>query len=192
MKQTQAKKENLLYRVIYTGLMAAMIFVATYFFKIEIATPAGPTMLKVGNVLCLLAGFLLGGLHGGLAAGIGSMLFDLLDPKYVSSAPFTLVFFFIMGASCGIISHSGKPSTARDIVAAIVGAGLYWLLNIGKSVILFMAAGSAFWPAVVANGTKMVTSLVNAVIAVVFSVLLAKPLRSALEKAGLLAKFRGE
>ena len=41
----------------------------------------------------------------GLAAGIGSALYDVLDPVYITSAPFTFVFKFLMawvaGAAAG-------------------------------------------------------------------------------------------
>ena len=67
-------KQKKLLNYVLTAVMAAMIFVATYFLKIPISTPAGPTMLKVSNILILLAGILFGGVYGGLAAGIGSGL----------------------------------------------------------------------------------------------------------------------
>ena len=186
------KKTNALYPMVFVGMMAALIFVATHFIRIEIPTPTGPTNLKVGNILCLLGGMLFGGLYGGLAAGIGSVFFDLLNPAYVSSAPFTLVFFFIMGAVCGTISHmNGKKGldTKLNIVAAVSGAMSYWLLYIGKSVIVLMLAGSAFGPALVATVPKMITSGVNVITASVFSVLLAKPMHSALEKIGVFKKM---
>lgn len=186
------KKVKPIYPLVFVGVMAALIFVATYFIRIEIPTPTGVTMLKVGNILCLLAGMLFGGLYGGLSAGIGSMLFDLLNPKYVASAPFTLVFFFIMGCVCGTISHlNGKKGldTKQNIIAAVSGAFSYWLLYIGKSTIVLMLAGSAFVPALVANSTKMVTSGINGLIAVVCSVIIAKPLNKALRNAGVLDKL---
>ncbi len=63
------------------GVLAALVFVATAFIKIgPIPTPAGPTMIKSGNIICLLGALLFGKTKGGLAAGIGSMLYDLTDP----------------------------------------------------------------------------------------------------------------
>lgn len=186
------KQSRVLYGMVFCALMAAMVFVTTSFLKITIPTPAGPTMVKLGNAVCLLAGLLFGGLYGGLAAGIGSMLFDLSDPMFVSSAPFTLVFFFVMGAVCGSIAHAGGAGglkTGRNILAASAGAMSYFVLNIGKSIVMLMLAGSAFWPAVISNSTKMVTSLINAVIAVVISVLIAMPLNSALKRSGLYDKI---
>jgi len=55
-----------LYDIVVIGLMAAVCFVTTYFLRIEIPTPAGPTNIKIGNVFCLLAGLLFGGWRGGL------------------------------------------------------------------------------------------------------------------------------
>ncbi len=57
----------------------------------------------MGNVLCLLSGMLLGPLQGGFAAGIGSMFFDLTNPAYITSAPFTFAFKFVMAWLCGKI-----------------------------------------------------------------------------------------
>ena len=180
-----------LYAVVFVGLMAAMIFVATYFLGFTIPTPAGPTMIKTANILCLLGGMLFGGLYGGLAAGIGSMLFDLLNPLYVAYAPFTLVFFFLMAFVCGLISNSGGAkgvSFKRNIVAGVCGAVTYYVLNIGRSIVTLMLAGSAFGPAVAANGIKFITSGINAVIAVIFAVILAPILKKALIRANILAK----
>ena len=182
-----------LYRMIFTALMAAIVYVTTMFLKVTIPTPAGPTMIKVGNVFCLLGGMLLGPLYGGLAAGIGSMLFDLSDPMFAPSAPYTLVFFFAMGCVCGLISHLGGArgaSVKKNVLGALAGAVAYYVLNIGKSILLLILAGSQPWAAVVANSAKMATSLVNAAIAVVLSVLLAKPLMRALSKNGLLEKLQ--
>lgn len=185
-------KRNFIYKLVFVGVMAAMIYVATVFIRIEIPTPTGPTNLKTANILCLLAGMLFGGTLGGLSAGIGSMLFDLTNPLYVSSAPFTLVFFFLMGAVSGWVSHiAGKKGESWKLNAfgGFCGALTYWLLYIGKSVIELVLAGSALWPAIAATAPKMATSGINGVIAVVFATLLSKPLGSALRRAGLLQKI---
>lgn len=182
-----------LYRMIFTALMAAIVYVTTLVFKVTIPTPAGPTMLKVGNAFCLFSGMLLGPAYGGLAAGIGSMLFDLSDPMFAPSAPYTLVFFFAMGCVCGLISHTGGArgtSVRKNMLGGLAGAAAYYVLNIGKSVILLILAGSQPWAAVVANSAKMVTSLVNAAIAVALSVILAKLLMGPLQKNGLLDKLQ--
>ena len=177
--------------MVFTALMAAMVFVTTAFLKIDIVTPVGPTMLKTGNIFCLLAGMLFGGLPGGLAAGIGSMIYDLMDPRFVADAPLTLIRFFLMGALCGWISHlHGAKGTNKwlNLLGATVGSLFSVLFYIVKSVITLVLAGSAFGPAVVACVPKMVTSGINALIAIVCAFLLAIPLNLALKKAGMLDK----
>lgn len=88
------------------GIMAGIVYAASAFLQIPIPTVIGNTRLHMGNVICLLAGMLLGAFRGGLAAGVGSMLFDLTNPAYIASAPFTFLFKFAMAWVCGgIINH---------------------------------------------------------------------------------------
>ncbi len=183
-------KQKKLLNYVLTAVMAAMIFVTTYFLKIPVTTPAGPTMLKVSNILILLAGILFGGVYGGLAAGIGSGLYDLLDPVYITSAPLTFVRFFIMAFVCGTISNSGKSngtSFSKNLCGTLVGALTYWLLYISESVIKLMIEGSAFVPALAATAPKMITSGINQAVAVIGAMLLIIPLNKALKK--YLPKF---
>ena len=111
-----------LHKMVFTGMMAAFVFVATYFLKIHIPTPAGPTMLKTGNILCLLGGLLFGPVCGGLAAGIGSGLYDLTDPAFASGAPITFALFFMMGFLSGLISHLGGADgkDMKDVLNDII------------------------------------------------------------------------
>ena len=184
------KKQKKLQQYILTAVMAAMIFVTTMFLKIPISTPAGPTMLKVSNILILLAGILFGGVFGGLAAGIGSGMYDLFDPVYITSAPLTFVKFFIMAFICGAISNSrGSKGTSvsKNLCGCLVGALTYWLMYITESVIKLMIEGSAFVPALAAVSPKMITSGINQAVAVIGAMLLIVPLNKALKK--YLPKF---
>ncbi len=189
------RKENqALYRIVFVGLMAAMILVLSITLRIPIVTPVGPTQIKTSNILCLLAGMLFGGIPGGLASGIGSMLFDLLTPDYVRYAPFTLVFFFVMGAVCGFISHLGGAKGQNlklNLLGAVLGAAAYWTLNAGRNVLELMLGENhmSFALALAANSTKLATSALNVVIAVVGSMALVLPLQRALRKAGVLRKM---
>ena len=177
------KSRQLLYCV-FTALMAAMIFVTTYFLKIPIATPAGQTMLKVSNILVLLGGMLFGGVYGGLAAGLGNAMYDLLDPVYIASAPLTFIKFFAMAFVCGIISNWGdkEPSIKRRAAGAVSGAVLYWILYITESIVKLMTAGSAFSAAAAACAPKMITSGIDQSVAVIGSLLLIVPISKAVSK----------
>ena len=164
------KSRFTLYRVVAIGLMAAMVFVCTMFLGIRIPTPTGTTQLKTANAICLLTGLLFGGWTGGLAAGIGSALFDLTYPAWAAGAWLTFIFFFAMGAICG--------------------AGAYWLLYIGKSITVLCLGGSAFSAAFIATAPKMLTGGINAVFAVVVSNLLVGLLRPKLEAAGVFEALK--
>lgn len=187
------KSRFTLYRVVVIGLMAAMVFVCTMFLGIRIPTPTGTTQLKTANAICLLTGLLFGGWTGGLAAGIGSALFDLTYPEWAAGAWLTFIFFFAMGAICGGIAHAGGAAgknKGRNWLAAICGAGAYWLLYVGKSITVLCLGGSAFSAAFIATAPKMLTGGINAVFAVVVSNLLVGLLRPKLEAAGVFEALK--
>ncbi len=185
-------KKITLYDIVVVGVMAAIIFALTYFVRIEIPTPAGPTNLKLANAFILMSGMVFGGLRGGLAGGIGSMLFDLLNPAYIASAPFTLIFFFMMGFVCGVVSGIGGKKGNQllwNVIGGIAGAASYFVLHIGKSVIELVLAGSDLNAALVACSTKMVTSGINVVIGVVIAAIIAPAIKLAVSKSGLYQKI---
>ncbi|WP_343253436.1 ECF transporter S component [Ligaoa zhengdingensis] len=187
------KRKFSTYDLVVVGVLAALIFVCTMFIKIgPIPTPVGATQIKVANALCLMGGMLFGGVRGGLAAGIGSMFFDLLNPAFVESAPYTLVFFFLMAFVCGVVSHLGGRAGKDwryNLLGAIAGQVTYLILNFGKKILLLVLAGSTFGAAAAACAVSFATSCINAVIAVILSVLLAPVLRSALVRAGFAEKL---
>lgn len=188
-EQTQTKNRFSLYTIVLIGLLAALVFAAS-FLRIKIPTPIGDnTAIHLGNVMCLLAGLLLGGLNGGLAAGLGSFIFDLADPLYVSSAPFTLVFKFLLAFVCGIIAHSAGRKGEKlgaNIIGSIAGSLTYVVLYVTKSFVtnvwfdrtaVEVALGNALF--------KGATSLTNAVIACVVAVPLAFAVRKALKNTAV-------
>lgn len=162
-----------MYDVIGVGFMSALVFVASQI-SIPIPTILGITRIHLGNAFCLLSGFLLGGLRGGLAAGIGSMLFDLVNPAYVSDAPITFFNKFMMGLVCGSISFTRKGTgfnLLRSIIAGVLGALTYVLLYLTKTFIFdvyFLDAAVA--TAMIDVLAKARASLINAAIAVIISV----------------------
>lgn len=174
-------------QVCFIGIMAALVYVTSAYLQIPIPTAIGSTRLHMGNVMCLLSGLLLGPVQGGLAAGIGSMFFDLTNPAYIASAPFTLLFKFLMAFLCGCISKAGKDKLWAMIVGAIVGAVSYVCLYLGKSFIEdFFVLGLPLEGVMLSIGTKAITSTVNGIIAAVVSVPLCLSLKPMLRKAKLL------
>ena len=166
------------------GIMAAAVYTASAFLQIPIPTAIGSTRLHMGNVMCLLSGILLGATPGGLAAGIGSMFFDLTNPAYITSAPFTFVFKFIMAWLCGkMISGYHTGLKIRVISGAASGAFIYVLLYLSKTFIESrFVLGLPLEAVMLTVVQKSVVSSINAVIAVVAAVPLGLVLRPAVAK----------
>ncbi len=172
-------------KITMIGLMAALVFVSSTI-SINIPTVLGISRIHLGNAFCLLSGFLLGGIPGGLAAGIGSAFFDITNPLYISSAPFTFVFKFLLAYVCGKIAHGGghkADKLSRNIVAGICGSLTYVLLYLSKNFVedvLFLRTEMATaWLDVLQKGAA---SLSNAAIAVILAIPLWTALKTALGK----------
>ncbi len=183
------KSNTRLLRIVVIGLMAAVVFVASKFLTIPIATVAGtPTRIHLGNVMCILSGLLFGGLSGGLASGIGSGLMDLLDPVYITSAPSTIINKFVMGFVAGKISHS-KGRNGNDIkvniIAAILGQFSYIILYLLYSFISLFILGNDIHTIWISVGQKAIASSINGVIAVAVAVPLAIALRKGLSNTNI-------
>ena len=80
------KNRKLLYSL-YTSLFAALVFVATMIIKIPTLTGG---YMNIGDGMVLLCGFILGPVWGSLAAGIGSMLSDLVGYPIYAIATFLI------------------------------------------------------------------------------------------------------
>lgn len=168
-------------QIVKIGLMSALVFVGSW---LQIPLPL-ETRLHLGNVMCILAGILLGPLHGGLAAGIGSAFFDLTNPIYVSSAPFTFVFKFLMAFVCGIIAY-GKDANGdvigRNIVGGAAGIVTYIILYLSKGIIKDLFFLNLEPKTVIFAATQRgLASVINGILAVVIAVPLAKGIKKALD-----------
>ena len=180
------KNKNSIYKIVTVGLLGALVFVSNYL-SFPIPVPVGDiSRIHLGNAFCLLAGFVMGPIGGGLASGIGAMLYDLTNPAYIASAPFTFVFKFLLAAVCGLIAHKG--TVPRSIVAGICGSLTYIVLYLAKSYITTVLAGSAPEAAAIALATKAASSTVNAILAIIISVPLSALIRKALKSAHLTTK----
>ena len=73
------KKENttLVKKLAQAGLLAALCYIGFQFFRFDI--PVGPekTAFHFGNVFCVLAALLVGGVLGGLSGAVGMTIADL-------------------------------------------------------------------------------------------------------------------
>lgn len=195
MKKQSESTRNDLTKLAQAGLLAALCYIGFAFFKIDIPVGTEKTAFHLGNVFCVLAALLLGGFWGGLSGAIGMTIADLTT-AYVTSAPKTFLLKLCIGLIVGFIAHTifkiGKSSdrkfiTGITILATTCGmafnvvadplVGYFYktyLLGIPQDLSLALAKLSA------------VTSLVNAIVAVIASSIFYLALRPALKKAGLL------
>ena len=89
MSDTEKKRLDLR-KLVFSGIFAAITFVAFTYLSIPIPTPgAGKVTVHVGNAFVVLGSLLLGSLYGGLGSAIGLTIADLIDPMYITSAPIT-------------------------------------------------------------------------------------------------------
>lgn len=182
MQRTSSKY---ILKIVVVGVMAALVF-ATSNLQIKLPVAAGEiTRIHLGNSMCLLAGLLFGGVTGGLSAGIGSCIFDLLDPVFISSAPFTFVFKFLLAFVCGIIAHSklsNGTNTKLNVMGAILGQLTYIILYLSKGFLFSLLEGNAVSTAWITTGQKALASSVNAIAAIIIAVPLALIIRKSLSK----------
>jgi uncharacterized membrane protein len=188
------KKTNVSY-ITAMGLMMALVFISNWLsIPVPVMVGAQPSRIHFGNVFCLFSGLMFGPAGGGLAAGIGSALFDLSNPIYAASAPFTLVFKGVMAFVCGKIAYTGKhdgKNIKLNVTAGIIGILAYIVLYVSKSYISDVFFLRLPVPAALIDaGGKALTSMVNGIIAVIVAVPLCAAIRFGLERAGIFEKIR--
>jgi len=192
--------------------MAALVCVATF-----LRFPFLGSKVHLGNTACLLAGLLLGGPMGGLAAGIGSALNDLVSGYPIDELLVTFVSKFLMALICAAVAGKGitqvravgevesgekkeklkldttieKKNHGWIVVGCAVGAFSYVALYMLKTFVyrrfIYGYPMDAVWATM---ASKLPASLINAVFALVVAPILYSALRPALQKAGLLEKMR--
>ena len=172
-------------KIVLTALMAALTVVGS---ALRITIPidiGGNTSFHLGNIMCALSGILLGPWYGGLAAGLGSFLYDITNPAYISEAWITFLTKGAYGLVPGLVMLLWKKdwgyikSAIATAAGAITYAVLYLLKSYIKGVWVQLLTHEA---ALIAVAAKLPATIFNAVVAVIFAPVLAVAIRKALEK----------
>lgn len=172
-----------------TGLLAALTVVGS---TIRIAVPAvvGTNAFHLGNIMCALSGLLLGPWFGGLAAGLGSAIYDMLNPAYIQDAWITFLTKFAYGCVAGLVigKSNGDFGYVRALIASAAGAVTYALLYFAKTWFYsgMFIKGLTFEAAALVTAGKIPATTFNAVVAVVFAPVLGLAITKALKKNNLL------
>ena len=176
------------HKIVLTGLMAALSYVAFTYLKIPIPTFGGDMVaLHIGNAFCVLAALLLGGFYGGLAGSLGMTIADLIDPAYVTSAPKTFVLKLCIGLIAGFVAHriahitdnhDSKYVFKWTLISSI--AGFFY-----KNYVLGVESSAAKIMSTWAAGV----TFINAVAGTVVVVAVYMAVRPVLKKAGLFFRL---
>ena len=178
------------FKIVFVGVMAAVVCVVTLF-----RFPLLGTKVHFANAMCLLSGLLFGPLYGGLSAGFGSALYDMLLGGYpIDEVLVTFVSKFLMAWVCAKIAYGGSSRAenhGRNIAACVVGALTYVLLYMLKTFVYkHFISGMDLMATFGVMGTKLPGSLINAAAAIIVAPALYTALRAALKRAGLLSKIQ--
>lgn len=189
-KQTISTK-----KIVLTALLAALTVAGSYL-RITIPLDIGGTSsFHLGNILCALSGILLGPWYGGLAAGLGSAIYDIFNPLYISECWITFLMKGAYGLAAGLVAWQiRKPwntkvaySYVKALAASIAGAVIYAVLYLSKSYFysgLFLS-GLTPQAALLSVAGKLPATVFNMAVAVIFAPLLAMAISRALEAAHL-------
>lgn len=118
-------------KLVLCALFIALVFIITYLVKFPIGI--GGAYINAGDAFIYTAGVAMSGPWAALAAGVGSMLADLLVGSGAAIyAPGTLVIKAAMGLIVGLALYGRKASVLRYIVfmvisslVMVIGYGIY-------------------------------------------------------------------
>ena len=117
--------ENL-HRLVRAALFAALCTVMTL--VIQVPSPM-QGYVNLGDCAVLLSAWVLGPLYGGAAAGVGSMLADLLS-GYAHYAPGTFVIKLAMAAAAGMLFRALRPVSSRRLPAQLISGAAAELIMV--------------------------------------------------------------
>lgn len=119
-------------RLVLSAMLAALVVAATMVVKIPSPTNG---YVNLGDCFVLLAAWLLGPWYGGAAAGIGSMLTDLLS-GYPHYAPGTLIIKGLDAVAAALVFRSLGNHRGAAILSGIVGEIIMVVGYFGYSALL--------------------------------------------------------
>ena len=107
-------------KLVYTAMFVVINFVAFTYGKITIPITAGTsTAIHIANAVVVLSAWFLGPVYGGLSGAIGLSIADVLDPRYIVSAPKTFLLKFMIGLIAGVTArhfHLKEKTDRKEIV----------------------------------------------------------------------------
>ena len=181
-------------KIVVTALLAALTVAGS---AIRVTLPidiGGNTSFHLGNIMCALAGLLLGPWYGALAAGIGSMIYDFTNPLYIAESWITLLTKGAYGLVAGLVFLAASKlfqkqegavwaSYVKAALATTAGAVTYAVLYLVKSYFKgILVQGLTHDAAMLALAAKLPATIFNGVVAIIFAPILIVAIKAALKK----------
>lgn len=136
--------------LVLTGLMTALVTVATISIMVPIPFTGG--YIHLGDSMIFLSVLLLGWKKGGFAAGVGSLLADVVS-GYVIWAPWTFVIKGLMAILMGLALDSVRKNNKNIITISLATAGAWVGFNYIISKIITLQSKAA--PEALVSGAEL-------------------------------------
>lgn len=123
------KNRQSMQRLTLSALFAAMAWVVFILlrFRIPVPTPGGGILIHFANCICVLAGFVLGPIMGGLSGAIGLTLADL-TAGYVHAMIPTFISKFLIGFFAGLLASKFKLKSQTEVKQRILYTALIGII----------------------------------------------------------------
>ena len=130
------KEKKALYKIVLTALFSALCFIGVL---IRIPLPTG-AFVHLGNMICILASLLIGGIYGGIAGSLGMGLFDLTHGYLGAGLLRTFILKFLMGFVAGLVFKlilKKKINVKKLTLIFVIILGLLFVTSIVLSVVSY-------------------------------------------------------
>ena len=172
-------------KIVFAALMAALTCVGS---ALRIGIPidiGGNTYFHLGNIFCALSGILLGPWLGGLASGLGSAIYDMFYPAFISECWLTFLMKGAYAVAVGMtFRHLHVGEYLRDLISTTAGALTYAVLYLGKKYLETMiVSGVTAGGAMVAVVSRLPATTFNMAVAIIIAPILSTAIRKALKQS---------
>lgn len=173
-----SKPHKKVYQLVLASLFAALTYVMTM--VVQVPSPM-QGYVNLGDCAVLLSAWILGPVYGGAAAGIGSMLADLLS-GYAHYAPGTFAIKLAMAVAASLIFQALQSRDSHNLLVSQVASGV-----VAEAIMVVGYFGYAsLW---LGKGLAAAASIPGNIVQGVFGLVSAAAVYAVLSKSRALARI---
>jgi uncharacterized membrane protein len=163
--------------VCISGLLTALVFVATMFVNIRLPISINGGLIHLGNVPLVVASIVFGRKKGAIAGAVGMTLFDVLS-GWALWAPGTFIVRGVMGYVIGLIAERRRGESFLFNTVAVIAGGAWMIAG------YYLTEGIIY-----GNFVAPLTSIPGNLVQVLTALVIGMPLATAMKKQKLY-KFK--